>query len=47
MNMTAFWDTEQCSHVEVYRRLGGAYCLHNQGDDFPDDGGSTHLLNVT
>jgi hypothetical protein len=26
-------DNRLCSFVEVDRRLGGAYCLHYQGDD--------------
>jgi hypothetical protein len=30
----------------VDRRFRGAYCLHLQGDDIPDDGRSTHILNV-
>jgi hypothetical protein len=25
-----FWDVALCSHVEVYRRFRGAYCLHHQ-----------------
>jgi hypothetical protein len=39
----AFWDVAPWSHVEVDRRLGGAYCLRHQGDE---DGGSAHLWNV-
>jgi hypothetical protein len=42
MKMTAFWDIVPCSLVEVDRRFRGAYCLHHQGDEGPDDGGSTH-----
>jgi hypothetical protein len=38
-----FWDVAPCSHVEVDRRLRGAYCLHHQGDHRPGDRGSTHL----
>jgi hypothetical protein len=40
--MTAFWDIVPCSFVGEDRRFRGAYCLHHQGDDDPDDGGSTH-----
>jgi hypothetical protein len=29
------WDIAPCSHVEVYRRFRGAYCLHYQGDSSP------------
>jgi hypothetical protein len=36
-----FCDAEPCSHLEVYRRFRGAYCLHHQDDE--DDGGSTLL----
>jgi hypothetical protein len=28
-----FWDIAPCSHVEVDRRFGGAYCLHHRPDD--------------
>jgi hypothetical protein len=38
MKFRVLWDVAQCSHVEVDRRFGGAYCLHHQGD-----GGSTHF----
>jgi hypothetical protein len=31
-NTKAFWDTAQCSIVEVDRRFRGAYCLHYQDD---------------
>jgi hypothetical protein len=27
--MSAFWNIEPCSLVEVHRRFGGAYCLHH------------------
>jgi hypothetical protein len=37
--MTAFWDTAPYSLVEVDRRFNGAFCLHHQSDDRPDDGG--------
>jgi hypothetical protein len=30
MRMTAYWDTVLCNQVEVYRRFGGAYCIHHQ-----------------
>jgi hypothetical protein len=29
--MAVFWVDVTCSVVEVYRRFGGACCLHNQG----------------
>jgi hypothetical protein len=45
--MEAFWDIMPCSLVVVDRRLRGAYCLHNQGNHRPDDGGSTHIWNVS
>lgn len=32
MKMITFWDTAPCSLLEVYRRFGGEYCLHHQGD---------------
>jgi hypothetical protein len=32
MKMTVLWDVVPCSLVEVYRRFGGAYCLHHQGE---------------
>jgi hypothetical protein len=41
--MTHLWDISPCSLVEVDRRFGGAYRLHLQGTDRPDDGGSTHV----
>jgi hypothetical protein len=31
MNKTIFWDVMLCSVVEVYWRVRGTYCLHNQG----------------
>jgi hypothetical protein len=34
MKFRVFWDVAPCSHVEVGRRFGGAYCLHHQGDEF-------------
>jgi hypothetical protein len=42
MKFRVFWDVMLCSHGEVGRRFRDMYCLH-QGDDCPDDGGSTHL----
>jgi hypothetical protein len=33
MKKTAFWDIAPCSLAEVYRRFGGACCLHHQGDE--------------
>jgi hypothetical protein len=43
MKMTDFWDVAPCNLIEIYRRFGGAYCLHNQGDHHPNDGGSKNL----
>jgi hypothetical protein len=43
MKMTVFWNVAPCSLVEIGSRFKGAYCLHYQGLDFPDDGGSNHL----
>jgi hypothetical protein len=43
MKIIAFWDIASGSIIEVDRRFGGAYCLHNQDDDV--DGGSMHLRN--
>jgi hypothetical protein len=31
MKMAVFWVVTPCSLVEVYRRFGGACCLHHQG----------------
>jgi hypothetical protein len=33
----------KCSLAKINRRFRSAYCLRHQGDEFPDDGGSTHL----
>jgi hypothetical protein len=33
VKMTAFWDIEPRSLVEVTRRFRGAYCVHHQGDE--------------
>jgi hypothetical protein len=41
--MAVSWVVVQCSLVEVYRRFRGPCCLHHQGDDRPDDGGSKGL----
>jgi hypothetical protein len=41
--ITVLWDVAPCSLVEVYRRFRGAYCLHHQGDDHPNDGGSKNF----
>jgi hypothetical protein len=35
LKFRVFWDVTPCSHVEVYRRFRGAYCLHHQGDSSP------------
>jgi hypothetical protein len=42
LKMTAFWDIEQCSLVEVYRRFRGAYCL-NHHRRRPNNEGSKQL----
>jgi hypothetical protein len=34
MKFRVIWDVAACSHVEVGRRFGGAYCLNHQGDLF-------------
>jgi hypothetical protein len=40
MKFRVLWDVAPCSHVEADRRIRGAHCLHQQGDD---EGGSVHL----
>jgi hypothetical protein len=30
---TALWDVAPCSQVGIGRRLRGAYCLHDHGDE--------------
>jgi hypothetical protein len=30
MKCSIFWDVTPCSPVKIYRRFGGAYCLHLQ-----------------
>jgi len=35
-----------CSLIEVDRCFRGAYCLHHQGDDHPDEG-RTQLWNIS
>jgi hypothetical protein len=32
MKVTTFWHFAPCSVVEIYRRFGGAYYFHHQGD---------------
>jgi hypothetical protein len=44
MKMAVFWVVAPCNLVEVHRRFRGAWCLHHQGDDDPDGGGSKQLL---
>jgi hypothetical protein len=34
MKVRAFWDIALCSLVGVDRRFRGAYCLHDEGDNF-------------
>jgi hypothetical protein len=46
MKMAVFWVLAPRSLVEVYQRFRGSCCLHHQGDDDPDDGGSKYLWNV-
>jgi hypothetical protein len=41
--MAVFLDVVPCSIVEIYRRFRGAYSIHDQGDDRPNDGGSKYL----
>jgi hypothetical protein len=41
--MAVFWVVAPCSLVVVYQRFGGPSCLHHQGGDRPDDGGSKDL----
>jgi hypothetical protein len=41
--MAVFWVVALCSLAEVYQRFRGPYCLHHQGSDQPDDGGSKDL----
>jgi hypothetical protein len=46
MKMAVVWVVAPCNLVWVYQRFRGLYCLHHQGDDRPDDGGSTDFWNV-
>jgi hypothetical protein len=41
--MAVFWVVAPCSLVEVYQRFRGPCCVHHQGDDHPEDGGSKDL----
>jgi hypothetical protein len=41
--MAVFCDVAPCSLLETDKRFRGAYCLHHQGDDHPDDKGSKFL----
>jgi hypothetical protein len=34
MKVAVFWVVAPCSLVEIARRFGGAYCLHNQIDEY-------------
>jgi hypothetical protein len=43
MKFRVFWDVAPCSLVGVDQRFTDAYCLHHEGDDRHDDGGSKHL----
>jgi hypothetical protein len=40
IKMAVFWDVAPCSLVDIDR---GVYCLHLQGHEHPDDGGSKLL----
>jgi hypothetical protein len=40
-------DIVPCSLLEVCQHSRGAYCLHHQGDEHPDDGGSKYLRNIS
>jgi hypothetical protein len=42
MKIRAFWNISPCSLVVIDRRFRGAYYLHHQDNNRPDDGGSTH-----
>jgi hypothetical protein len=33
IKMAVFCVVAPCSPIEVYRRFGGVYCLHDQGDE--------------
>jgi hypothetical protein len=41
MKMRDFWDIVLCGLIGVDQRFNVAYCLHHQGNDCPDDGGSS------
>jgi hypothetical protein len=45
LKMTISWDIVPCSVVKIDRCFRDAYCLQRQ--DYPDDGGSKHLWNVS
>jgi hypothetical protein len=44
LKFRVFWNVLPCSQIDVDRHLRGACCLYHQR---PDDGGSTHLWNVS
>jgi hypothetical protein len=46
MKMAVIWDVAPCSLVGIDRPFRLACCLHHQGDDLLDDGGSKLLRNV-
>jgi hypothetical protein len=43
LDMAVFWVVAPRILVEVYRRFRDTYCLHYQGDDVSDNGGSKHF----
>jgi hypothetical protein len=46
IKMAVFWVVAPCSLVKFYRHFRGACCLHHQGDEYLDDGGSKYLWKV-
>jgi hypothetical protein len=45
VKMAVSWVVALSRLVWVHQHFRGLYCLHNQGDEWPDDGGSTNLWN--
>jgi hypothetical protein len=41
--MAVFWIVAPYSLVEFYQRFRGPCCLHHQGNERPDDGGSKDI----
>jgi hypothetical protein len=46
LDVAVFWVVALCRLVEVYRRFRGPHCLHYQGDDLSDNGGSKHFWKI-